>query len=417
MITAANQQAFMDWVRDWGPNILIAIVILIAAHFVAKAVKWAIAKGIDRIPFLSRRDGETATSAKPVVDVGERIGEVGYWLVWLLGLILALSRLEMTAIVTPLNEMVSGFLEYLPSVVGAAILFFVGFVLATILRRIVQAAVEAAELDRRLIDAGLTHTPSGPGLARLLGLLVFTLVIIPAAIAALDALNIRAISDPATAMLNDILLTIPRVIGAGLIIFIAYVIGRWVMTLTEDGLKALGFDNIISSIANAEPIRVGREKMDPTPGVDTVDFSKFPPSRMIGLAVLIGIVLFASVEATRLLEFGAMAAMLTQVLELASRVLFGVVIIALGILLANILAAAAVKEGKPSTEIISAFVRWGVIALATAVGLSFMNVADRIIELAFGLILGAVAVAVAIAFGVGGRDAAKRLLDRWTAGG
>lgn len=409
-------QTVQAWLIEWGPRIAIALVILIAAHFIAKAVKWGIAKGIDRIPFLSRRDGETATSAKPVIDVGERIGEVGYWLVWLLGLILALSQLRMDAIVTPLNEMVSGFLAYLPSVVGAAIIFFIGFVLATILRRIVQAAVEAAELDRRLIDAGLTHTPSGPGLARLLGILVFTLVIIPAAIAALDALNIRAISDPATAMLNNILMTIPRVIGAALIIFIAYVVGRWIMTLVEEGLKAIGFDSIIASIANAEPIRVGREKMDLTPGVDTINLSRFPPSRMIGLAVLIGIVLFAAVEATRLLEFGAMAAMLTEVLELASRVLFGAVIIALGILLANILAAAASREGKPSSEIISTLVRWGVIALATAVGLRFMGLANDIIVLAFGLILGAVAVAVAIAFGVGGREAARKLLDRWTSG-
>ena len=94
----------------------------------------------------------------------------------------------------------------------------------------------------------------------------------------------------------------------------------------------------------------------------------------------------------------------------------GTVIIALGILLANILAAAASREGKPSSEIISTLVRWGVIALATAVGLSFMGLANNIIALAFGLILGSVAVAVAIAFGVGGRDAAKRMLDRWTAG-
>jgi hypothetical protein len=137
---------------------------------------------------------------------------------------------------------------------------------------------------------------------------------------------------------------------------------------------------------------------------------------MIGLAVLIGIVLFAAVEAARLLEFGAMAAMLTRVLELASSVLFGTVIIALGILLANILAAASSREGKPSSEIISTLVRWGVIALATAVGLSFMGLANNLIALAFGLILGSVAVAVAIAFGVGGRDAAKRMLDRWTAG-
>jgi hypothetical protein len=104
------------------------------------------------------------------------------------------------------------------------------------------------------------------------------------------------------------------------------------------------------------------------------------------------------------------------VLVLASRVLFGAVIIALGILLANILAAAARREGKASSEIISTLVRWGVIALATAVGLRFMGLANDIIVLAFGLILGSVAVAVALAFGIGGRDAAKRLLDRWTSG-
>jgi len=275
--------------------------------------------------------------------------------------------------------------------------------------------VEAVELDRRLVDAGLTHTPRGPGLSRLLGILVFTLIIIPVAIAALEALRISAISEPATAMLREILETIPRVIGAALIIFIAYVVGRWIMTLTEEGLRSIGFDDIIASIANAEPVRVGRERMDLTRGVDTMArFGGFPPSRMIGLAVLIGIVLFAAVEAARLLGFSAMAVMLGEVLMLASRVLFGAVIIALGILLANILAAAARREGKPSSEIISTLVRWGVIALATAVGLRFMGLANDIIVLAFGLILGAVAVAVAIAFGVGGRDAAKRLLDRWS---
>lgn len=410
-----NQQATMQVVYEWAPKIALAVIILLVAHFAAKAVKWAIAKGIDRIPFFSRRDGPGSANLKPTVDVGERVGEVGYWLVWLIGFIAALNVLGLSAVVAPLNDMLRAFLAYLPAVVGAALIFFIGFVLATIVRRMVEATVEAVELDRRLVDAGLTHTPRGPGLARLLGILVFTLIIIPVGIAALDVLNISAISNPARDMLQSILLTIPRVIGAALVIFIAYIIGRWIMTLTEEGLKSIGFDDIISSIANAEPVRVGREKMDLTPGIDTVKFAAFPPSRMIGLAVLIGIVLFAAVEAARLLEFGAMAQMLSEVLTLASRVLFGAVIIALGILLANILAAATAKQGKPSSEIISTFVRWGIIALATAVGLRFMGLANDIIAIAFGLILGAVAVAVAIAFGIGGRDAAKRLLDRWTA--
>ncbi|MBC7768088.1 MAG: mechanosensitive ion channel [Phycisphaerales bacterium] len=413
-MTYDNQQAVLTWLQVWGPRILLAILILVVAHFAAKAVKWAIAKAVDRIPFMSRRD--SAGGTKPTVDVGERIGEVGYWLVWLLGLMAALAQLGNWAspVVSPLTGMVANFFNYLPNVVGALLIFIIGFALATIVRRMVEAMVEAVDLDRRLVDAGLTHTLRGPGLARLLGILVFTLIIIPVSIAALEALRISAISTPATAMLREILETIPRVIGAALIIFIAYLIGRWIMTLTEEGLKSIGFDDIIASVANAEPVRVGRERMDLTPGVDTVNFSAFPPSRMIGLAVLIGIVLFAAVEAARLLNFVAMAAMLSEVLILASRVLFGAVIIALGILLANILAAAARREGKASSEIISTLVRWGVIALATAVGLRFMGLANDIIVLAFGLILGSVAVAVAVAFGVGGRDAAKRLLDRWS---
>lgn len=409
-----DYQALQQTVMVWAPKVALAILILVVAHFAAKAVKWAIAKGVDRIPFLSRRDSAQGGGVKPTVDVGERIGEVGYWVVWLLGLIAALNQLDQNAIAQPLNNMVDGFVRYVPQVVGAALIFFIGFVLATVARRMVEAAADAAEIDRRLVDAGLTHVPRGPGLARLLGILVFTLIIIPVSIQALDTLAIEAISRPATAMLNEILSTIPRVIGSALIVFIAYMVARWIALLTEEGLRSIGFDDIIHAISQAEPIRLGVERMDPTPGVDTVNLKAFPPSRLIGLAVLIGIVLFASVEAAHLLGFGAMAQMLSEVLALASRILFGAVIIALGVLLANILSAATSKgDGGASSEIMGVFVRWGIIALSAAVGLRFMGLANDIIALAFGLVLGAVAVAVAIAFGVGGRDAAKRIVNRW----
>ncbi len=410
----------IDWNRtgevimQWAPNVLIALLILIVAHFAAKAVKWAIAKGVSRVPFIGRRDPAQAATERPAVDVGERVGEVGYWVVWLLGLIAALNQLGLVALVQPLNNMVDGFVRYVPQVVGAALIFFIGFALATIARRMVEAAAQAAEIDRRLAAAGLIHTPRGPGIARLLGILVFTLIIIPVSISALDTLDIRAISDPATSMLGEILATIPRVLGAALTIFIAYLIGRWIGVLVEEGLRSIGFDEIVGSLVSADAVKAGMDAMDPTPGVDTVQMKDFPPSRLIGVAVLIGIVLFASVEATRLLEFGAMSAMLAQVLAMATRILFGAVIIALGVLLANILSAAASRGAKPSSEIMGVFVRWGVIILSAAVGLRFMGLANDIIVLAFGLILGAVAVAVAIAFGVGGRDAAKRIMERWT---
>jgi Mechanosensitive ion channel, conserved TM helix len=409
--SAEQAQAFWN---DWGQPTLIAAIILVAAHFIAKAVRWAIVQGIKRLPVVGSKD---AAGVKESSTVAERLGDVGYWLVWLLGLIGALSRFGwLSPVVQPLTDMVTGFLTYVRYVVAAAVIFSLGFVLATIVRRMVEAAVQAVELDKRLIDAGLTNTPRGPDLARLLGVLVFTLIIIPVSIAALQALKIDAISTPAISMLALIFDAIPRVIAAGLIVFIAYLIGRWVGFLAEGGLRSIGFDGIIRSISAAEPIKRGMDQSDLTPGVDTfqLEESGYPPSRLVGIAVLIGIVLFSSVEAARLLGFGAMAQMLGEVLELASRVLFGAIIIAVGVLIANILAAAASRGGKASAEVFSVLVRWGVIALAAAVGLRFMGLANDIITLAFGLVLGAAAVAVAIAFGVGGRDAAKRALERWT---
>ena len=50
-----DYQAIQSWVREWAPNIALAAIILVVAHFAAKAVKWAIAKTIDRLPFFSRK--------------------------------------------------------------------------------------------------------------------------------------------------------------------------------------------------------------------------------------------------------------------------------------------------------------------------------------------------------------------------
>ena len=43
-----------DQVIQWGPRVLFAILILVATHFIAKAVQWGVAKGIDQMPVLKR---------------------------------------------------------------------------------------------------------------------------------------------------------------------------------------------------------------------------------------------------------------------------------------------------------------------------------------------------------------------------
>jgi hypothetical protein len=105
--------------------------------------------------------------------------------------------------------------------------------------------------------------------------------------------------------------------------------------------------------------------------------------------------------------------LLFQITAIGGKVIFGTVIIVAGLFLARILSAlvgSSTGEGGYAQII----VKWAIIALFTSLGLDFMELSDTIVQMAFGLILGSAAVATAIAFGLGGRDAAARLLERWT---
>ncbi|MDP8913822.1 MAG: hypothetical protein M3N39_09645, partial [Pseudomonadota bacterium] len=61
-----------------------------------------------------------------------------------------------------------------------------------------------------------------------------------------------------------------------------------------------------------------------------------------------------------------------------------------------------------------AILKWSIIALSVAMGLRFMGLANEIVIIAFASIIGSAAVACALAFGLGGRPTAHKLLERWT---
>ena len=109
--------------------------------------------------------------------------------------------------------------------------------------------------------------------------------------------------------------------------------------------------------------------------------------------------------AAQLLDFPQITEFLTEVLALGGRVLFGGAIIAVGFFIANLLANMVSGTG-------STIVRYATLVLFAAMGLSYMGIADSIIELAFGALVVGGAAAAALAFGLGGRDAAARRLER-----
>jgi hypothetical protein len=208
-------------------------------------------------------------------------------------------------------------------------------------------------------------------------------------------LALEAITRPTSNMLNTILNALPDIFAAGLIISVAYIAGRLVAGLVTHLFSGIGFDAIL--------VRLGLSRA-PAPGQRT-------PSEVVGLLVFLAIILVAATEAARQLNFIVLADLITRFMIFAGEVILGLIIFAIGLYLANL--AGSVIETSRATHagVLAVAARVAIIVLAGAMALRQMGVASDIINLAFGLLLGAIAVAVALAVGLGSRDIAAREVE------
>src|SRR3954471_22085885 len=389
----------------WGPKILIAVLILVATWVAARAVKWVLQKAVDRTPALKRH-----MTGTPDETVGHQLGTIAKLIIWLVGITAALRFLGVGQILEPINDLVEQIFAFLPRLIGAGLIFFVGLIVARIVRQLVETVLVAANVDGLLARIGIGSSEgtvrtspdavppgSAPGstrasIAKAVGILAYAAIIIPIAIAAVNVLGIEAISGPATQMLTEIGTAIPRILAAALWIGIAFIAAKFLKTIIEAILPPTGFDDAVRSTG-------------------VLPASAFP-SRIIANIAMIAIILAASIEAAKQLGGGTIAIFLAQVTELGGKVIFGTLIIVVGIFLARIVAN-LVGSGTGEGGYAQALVRYAIIAFFTAIGLTFMGLADQIVMLAFGLILGSAAVAIALSFGLGGREAAGRVANNW----
>jgi hypothetical protein len=387
---------------EWLPRVLGAIAILVVAWILARAAKWAIAKVVDRVPALRKH-----YESEPGTTLGSLIGDIAFWLILLMGIMIALQPLRLGGVLDPVRQLTTRAFVFIPNVVGAGLIFFIGLIVARIVRRLVEGALLAANADGWLRKTGLAETsgtvPASPAgaapsiaprtsISRSIGMIVFFLIMIPVTIQALDTLRIAAISGPATQMLRTIFIAIPNIIGALLLLALGYVFGKLAKLALEQLLPSMGFDRSVSALG--------------------ISGESGAASRTVGTAVMVAILIFFAIKAAELLQSPIIAAMLAQVLELGSRVLFGAVIILGGVAIARIVST--LVGGAGTEGWLPAILRWSIIALAVAMGLRFMGLANEIVIIAFASVIGSAAIACALAFGLGGRPTAHKLLERWT---
>lgn len=427
------------------PRLLLAVALAVVAWLVATIVRTLVNRTLSR----TRVDEKLARGAD-MKPLSQSMGNVAYWLVLLLFLPAIVGALQIEGLMGPLTGMTSSLLGMLPNLFAAVIIAGVGWLIAKAVRGLVSNLLATTGIDRWSQEHPDTR---GLKLSDLGGTLAFVMVIVPALIAALDALKITAISAPLTRMLGIFFDAIPNLLAAAAILILAWFIGRFVASLVERLLSDLGFDRLPArlglghafrdpDVADASAPATGSDVLmatttmeraaeaqeafgapvdamarttapaTPAPGVPASRADGGTLSAFGGRVALFFVMLFATVEAASLLGFAGINALLQQFIDFGADVLLGLVILGVGWWLAD-LAARAVERANPQGRGLSRIVRFAILGLVTAMGLRAMGVADDIVNLAFGLVLGAIAVAVALAFGLGGRDAAGKIANRW----
>lgn len=390
-VSAIFNPLITEITTNYIPGIVGAIILVLIAWVVAVILKAIVLKICQWLKLEERLTKQGAVEGSEPLSVSEALGTATFWLVILIFIPAILDSLGISAISEPFQQSINAFFAYLPNIVSAIVIFLVGWLVARILRQLVTGLFGAIRLIDNLGERiGLTGEQS---LSKLLGTITYAIVMLIVLISALDALAIEAISGPATSMLTVILNAIPAFIGAVLVLVIAYYIAKLVSQLIVELLTSFGFDKW--------PAKLGINYQ----GTRT-------PSQLVGYFVLIGIILFAAVGAADLLNSPAISLILTQMVDFFFRIVIALIIVGIGLYFANLAEELVRSAGGANTRIWAFLARIAILVLAIAMALREIGVANEIVTLAFGLIVGAIAVAAALAFGLGGRDVAGQQLER-----
>jgi hypothetical protein len=388
--------SFLNQVVAYLPFVAAAAVLVVVAWLVATVLRLLVSKGLHAVG-VDKRASDGAGLQEGQVPLSKTVGEAVYWLVWLFFLPAILGALRLTSLMVPVQNLVNAILLYLPHLVAAALIVLVGWFVARIVQRIVTNLLRALGTDRLGERMGMAQVLGKQTLSGLIGLVVYILILVPVLIAALDALQIASLTTPLSNMLSTMLAALPKIFAAALALIIAYVVARLVAKLVTTLLAGIGF--------NALPSRLGIGSV-PAEGQRTA-------SEIVGWVVLVAIMVFAVIGAASLLGWSVLTLLLSDFVVFAWHIIVGLIVFGLGLWLADVIAKAVMESNLNQKRLVAMLARVAVVALALAIALRQMGLANEIINLAFGLLLGAIAVAAAVAFGIGGRDLAKLQLEKW----
>lgn len=357
-----------------------AVLIIVLGWFVAGVLKRISAKLIAKTGIDERLNNSK-------INLSKFISKLVYFLVMIFVFTLALEKLGMTNVLEPIKNMLNGFTGFLPNIIGAGLVAYIGYMLATIVSELVELSGNSI---KKLVPK--LKLPENIDFVTIVKKIVFIFIFIPLLISAFNILNMEAISEPATSMLKDFFKAIPKVLVSSVIIIVFVIGGRFLSELIKDLLNSMNLNNFLNKAGLASI--TGNTNM----------------VKVIGNIVYFFIILFGLTTAVDKLEFGLLSEILYTITNYAGKILFGLVILAIGNWISTV--AANNFSKNDNNAFVASIIRVAILSIFLAIGLRTMGIADEIINLAFGISLGTVAVTIILSFGLGGREAAGKQMDK-----
>ncbi|MBC9796151.1 mechanosensitive ion channel [Sinomicrobium weinanense] len=369
-------QNFANRISDFLPNLLGALLVLV--------IGWLIARGIKAIVvrLLQKTSWDEKILGRSVKDTNVFVGNIFYYVLMIIVLLIVLELLGISQVLVPVENMIDDFLSYIPNLIGAVLIGFVGYLLAKFISNLINLGGNL--LDKIVDRTGFKDTDK---LVNILKKVVFIIILVPFLIQAFNALELEAISRPA----NDILYGFTDMIGS-IIVAIAVLLlfiwgGKFLTNFLKDLMQSLGLDKASEKIALQHII--GPEQS---------------LSAVIANVLYFFLVFFGIITSVDLLELTKLSDILHELLEVTGQIAFGLLILVVGNFISLVIYKMVSRSN--ANKLVANIVRWASLALFIAIALRTMGIANEIVDLAFGLTLGAIAVVIALSYGLGGREAA-----------
>ncbi len=369
---------------------LSALLILVLAWLVARLVRGLVQRA-------GQARGLDAKVSSP--GLSALLADIAYWLVWLLALPALLGALQLDGLLAPVQAMVTRMLGFLPNLLGAAVVFGIGLLGATIVRRLLSGTLTAAGSERLAKRLGLDSALGPEGLAGLVAKLAFFVLLLPVVAAALQPLGLDAVTQPISRLVDTVMALIPRLLAAGLLLVVFAFGGRILASMVTATLAASGFNRLPGKLGLPDVRRAGERT----------------PAEWAGNAVMLAVMLLAVTQASEMIGFGVITATITTVSEVLARLFSAVVVALVGVWLAQA-AATAIRNGSGLHAVLwSQIARVAVLVFTAALALRQAGLPAEIIAIAFAGVVGGLSLGMALAIGLGGRHLAARLLSQLAA--